>query len=82
MSDEFWKYVEDHYHKGFTNKTLLAKMAVMHFDLKDTTVEKLRRNISKYLQKQDRKINNPALDLACQERGIDISTVGYCLAKR
>jgi len=81
MSDEFWKYIEDHYHKGFNNKTLLAKMAVKHFNLKDTTVEKLRRNISKYLQKQDRKINNPALDLACQERGIDISTVGIAWQK-
>ena len=81
MSDEFWKYIEDHYHKGFNNKTLLAKMAVKHFNLKDTTVEKLRRNISKYLQKQDRKINNPALDLACQERGIDINTVGIAWQK-
>lgn len=81
MSDEFWKYIEDHYHKGFNNKTLLAKMAVKHFNLKDTTVEKLRRNISNYLQKQDRKINNPALDLACQERGIDISTVGIAWQK-
>jgi len=81
MSDEFWKYIEDHYHKGFNNKTLLAKMAVKHFNLKDTTVEKLRRNISNYLQKQDRKINNPALDLACQERGIDINTVGIAWQK-
>ena len=81
MSDEFWKYIEDHYHNGFTNKTLLAKMAVMHFNMKDTTVEKVRRNVSKYLQKQDRKINNPALDLACQERGIDISTVGIAWQK-
>ena len=81
MSDEFWKYIEDHYHDGFTNRTLLAKMAVMHFNMKDTTVEKVRRSVSKYLQKQDRKINNPALDLACQERGIDISTVGIAWQK-
>jgi hypothetical protein len=81
MSEDFWKYIDDHYHRGFNNKTLLAKMSIKHFDIKDSTVEALRRKISHRIQKMDRKLDNPALDAACEERGIDINTVGIAWQK-
>lgn len=81
MSDDLKKYILDHYHKGFKNKTLLAKMSLKHFNIDDRTVESQRRAISKFIQRQERKIDNPALDQACDERGIDINTVGIAWQK-
>jgi len=81
MSDDFKKYILDHYHKGFTNKTMLARMSLKHFNIKDKTVESQRTIIRNFLLREERKVNNPALDIACQERGIDINTVGIAWQK-
>jgi len=81
MSDDLKKYILDHYHKGFTNKTMLARMSLKHFNIKDKTVESQRIVIRNFLLREERKVNNPALDIACQERGIDINTVGIAWQK-
>ena len=82
FNDDLIKYIEDHYHNGFKNKTLIAKMAHKHFEMGDEyTIESLRRKISKHIQTSERKKDNPALDQACEERGIDISTVGIAWQK-
>ena len=77
MSDDIKKYVLEHYEAGFENKTLLARMAIKHFELEDkTTVERLRRSVSKYLQRNTISKDNPALAEECEAVGIDPSTVG------
>ena len=56
FNDDLIKYIEDHYHNGFKNKTLIAKMAHKHFEMGDDyTVESLRRKISKHIQTSERK---------------------------
>lgn len=77
MSEDIKSYVLEHYEKGFENKTMIARMAIKHFDLEDKiTVEKLRRSISKFIQKNILSKDNPALVEECEAVGIDPSTVG------
>lgn len=56
-------------------------MSLKHFNIKDKTVESQRTIIRNFLLREERKVNNPALDIACQERGIDINTVGIAWQK-
>jgi len=82
MNDEIKQYVLEYYQKGFTNKTVLARMCVKKFHLSETyTVEKLRRSISHFLQRQQIKEENPALLQECETVGIDPSTVGQAWYK-
>jgi hypothetical protein len=47
----------------------------------DVTVEYLRRMLSRHIDKTLRQIEQPALSQACDERGIDISSVGIAWSK-
>lgn len=67
-------------HRGFTD---IAKL--IHEDLeidpKKKTIESTRRAISHHIHKATRIEDQPALAQACDERGIDISSVGIAWAK-
>lgn len=81
--DEMKALAESYYKNGLENITHIAKK--VHEDLsinpEDTTVENTRRWLSKHLNKIKRREQQPALSEACEERGIDISTVGMAWSK-
>ena len=81
--DEINSLALNYYKEGHTNFTQIAKY--IHEDLeidpKERTVESTRRAISKYISNQIRKNEQPALAEACEERGIDISSVGIAWSK-
>ena len=75
---------EDYYLQGFRNFTEIAKK--IHEDLQinpsEKTIESTRRAISQYVNRNIvRKLEQPALAEACEERGIDISSVGIAWQK-
>lgn len=75
---------EDYYQQGFRNFTEIAKK--IHEDLEinpsEKTIESTRRAISQYINRNIiRKLEQPALAEACEERGIDISSVGIAWQK-
>ena len=80
MSEEQKKYALDHYEAGFTNKTLLAKMMIEKWKI-DIPVERLRRSLSSWLNRNAIKKENPALSEECETVGIDPNDVRHALYK-
>lgn len=80
MNDEQKKYALDHFEAGFTNKTALARMIVEKWDL-DIPVEKLRRSLSSWLNRNAIKKENPALAEECEAVGIDPNAVRHAWYK-
>lgn len=80
MNEEQRKYALDHYEAGFTNKTLLARMMIEKYKL-DTPVEKLRRSLSSWLNRNAIKKENPALAEECETVGIDPNDVRHAWYK-
>ncbi len=80
MNDEQKKYALDHYQAGFTNKTALARMIIKKWDL-DLEVESLRRSLSKWLDYNTIKKENPALTQECETVGIDPGAVNHAWYK-
>tara|TARA_B100000902_G_scaffold57801_1_gene64812 strand:+ start:30793 stop:31929 length:1137 start_codon:yes stop_codon:yes gene_type:complete len=80
MSEEQKKYALDHYEAGFTNKTLLAKMMIEKWKI-DMPVEKLRRSLSSWLNRNAIKKENPALSEECETVGIDPNDVRHAWYK-
>lgn len=72
-----------YYKEGHSNFTQIARHVHEDLDIdsKERTVETTRRLISKYINKEIRKNQQPALAEACDERGIDISSVGIAWSK-
>lgn len=82
LNDEHKKYILDVYKQGLTNKTVIAKHMHKHFELGEgNTIESLRRKISRFIQRNERSKQQPALAEACEERGIDINSVGIAWQK-
>ena len=81
--DEIKKASEKYFKEGHRNFTEIAKY--VHEDLQidsdERTIEKSRRTISRHLNKFIREQEQPALASACDERGIDISSVGIAWQK-
>ena len=69
------------YKQGHTNFTQLARYVLEDLDYQHIEVEKVRRMLSTYVKKKLREISQPALAEACNERGIDISSVGIAWQK-
>jgi hypothetical protein len=80
MSEEQKKYALDHYEAGFTNKTLLAKMMIEKWKI-DIPVERLRRSLSSWLNRNAIKKENPALSEECETVGIDPNDVRHAWYK-
>lgn len=80
MNDEQKKYALEHFEAGFTNKTLLARMIVQKWNL-DMPVEKLRRSLSSWLNRNVIKKENPALAEECETVGIDPNDVRHAWYK-
>ena len=82
-NEEIKKLAEDYFKQGHRNFTDIAKS--IHEDLeidpKEKTVESTRRAISHHISKITRIEDQPALAEACDERGIDISSVGIAWSK-
>lgn len=80
---EIKKLAEDYYKQGHRGFTDIAKL--IHEDLQidpnEKTVESTRRAISNHIHKITRIEEQPALAQACDERGIDISSVGIAWSK-
>jgi len=72
-----------YYKEGHSNFTQIARYVHEDLDIdsKERTVESTRRLISLYINKEIRKNQQPALAEACDERGIDISSVGIAWSK-
>lgn len=87
MTEERYEEIKNlalnYYKEGQRNFTQIAKY--VHEDLniseEERSVEATRRYISKSLSKLIRSEEHPALAEACEERGIDISSVGIAWAK-
>jgi len=81
--EEIKRLAEDYYKQGHRGFTDIAKL--IHEDLQidpnEKTIESTRRSISKHIQKITRIEEQPALAQACEERGIDISSVGIAWSK-
>jgi len=73
------KYIKE----GHRNFTQIARYVHEDLDIdpNERTIEQTRRQISRNFSSMFRKDENPALAEACDERGIDISTVGIAWAK-
>ena len=80
---EIKKLAEEYYKQGHRGFTDIAKL--IHEDLQidpnEKTVESTRRAISNHIHKITRIEEQPALAQACEERGIDISSVGIAWSK-
>jgi hypothetical protein len=75
-ADELWN-------SGLRNFTQIAKEAHQYLGVTDQqrTVERTRRYLSSYFKKKSREEEHPALSQACDERGIDLSSVGIAWSK-
>ena len=80
MSEEQKKYALDHYEAGFTNKTLLARMMIEKWKM-DIPVERFRRSLSSWLNRNAIKKENPALSEECETVGIDPNDVRHAWYK-
>ena len=78
MNEEQKKYALDHYNAGFDNKTLLARMIIQKWNL-DIPVEKLRRPLSSWLNRNAIKAENPALAKECE--GIEQKNIYFAVNK-
>lgn len=80
---EIKSLAEQYYKEGHRGFTDIAKQ--IHKDLQidpnERTVESTRRAISNHIHKITRIEEQPALAQACEERGIDISSVGIAWSK-
>lgn len=83
LNKEIKTLAEKHFKDGFRSFTEIARL--IHEDLtidpETRTVEQTRRFISKHINKLIRSEEQPALSQACEERGIDISSVGIAWSK-
>ena len=82
-SDEIKKIAEEYFKQGYRNFTEIAKKVHedLEIDPEERTIESSRRAISKHIAKITRIEEQPALAEACEERGIDISSVGIAWSK-
>ena len=82
-SDEIKKIAEEYFKQGYRNFTEIAKKVHedLEIDPEERTIESSRRTISKHIAKITRIEEQPALAEACEERGIDISSVGIAWSK-
>lgn len=74
---------EKYFKEGHRNFTEIARYIHEDLEIDESvkTIESTRRSISKYLNGLIRSEEQPALAEACEERGIDISSVGIAWSK-
>lgn len=81
--DQIKSLAEKYFKEGHRNYTQIARY--IHEDLQideaDRKIERTRRQVSLHLNKVIRAQEQPALAEACDERGIDISSVGIAWSK-
>lgn len=81
--NEIKSLAETYFKQGHRNFTDIARHIHEDLDIDESarTIEITRRSISKHLNKLIRSEEQPALAEACEERGIDISSVGIAWSK-
>lgn len=83
LNKEIDSLAESYFKEGHSSPTSIAHY--IHEDLKidpeEKTIESTRRRVSTFLKRLKRTVEQPALSQACDERGIDISSVGIAWSK-
>jgi len=81
--NEIKSLAETYFKQGHRNFTDIARHIHEDLDIDESTrtIEITRRSISNHLNKLIRSEEQPALAEACEERGIDISSVGIAWSK-
>jgi hypothetical protein len=75
-------YLLESFKSGKVDKTKVTRDLMTNFDeLKDQKFEEVRQLVVGYYNKEFQKHENPALAEACEERGVDINSVGIAWKK-
>jgi hypothetical protein len=82
-NEEIKSLTEKYFKDGHRSPSEIARYIHqdLEINLEEKTVESTRRYISRHIQKLTRTEDQPALASACEERGIDISSVGIAWSK-
>ena len=83
LKEKIKSLAESYYAEGHSSPTDVARKihSELNINPDDITVESTRRRLSHHFEKLSRKDEQPALSQACDERGIDISSVGMAWSK-